>query len=104
MVVRSAASRHRLLAAAKALGALRFVAASMVFGYGSGDWGGKVLTEADPFASRGHGRLGVDLAALRVNEDPVVRGRGRGIHRPRSRRSRIRVKVTGCRHASGPAR
>jgi nucleoside-diphosphate-sugar epimerase len=37
-----------LLAAARALGAGRFLAESMIFGYGYGDWGDRVLTEDDP--------------------------------------------------------
>ena len=39
-----------LLAAAKQIGASRFVTQSMVFGYGYGDFHGRVLTESDRFA------------------------------------------------------
>lgn len=65
-----------LLAAARQLGALRFIAASTVFGYGFGDWGSRVLTEADPFAPPGRGRLETHLAALRHSERRVLGARG----------------------------
>lgn len=65
-----------LLAAARRLGALRFLTASMVFGYGFGDGGGRVLTEAGPFAPPGHGRLEAHLAALRANEQQVLAADG----------------------------
>ena len=42
------AGTANLLAAARAVGARRFVVESMIFGYGYGDWGDKVLTEEDP--------------------------------------------------------
>jgi nucleoside-diphosphate-sugar epimerase len=61
-----------LLAAAAQLGARRFITQSMVFGYGFGDWGGRVLTEADPFAPPGNGRFEPHLAALRSNEEQVL--------------------------------
>lgn len=61
-----------LLTAAQQLGARRFITASMVFGYGFGDWGGRVLTEADPFAPPGNGRFEDHLAALRANEQQVL--------------------------------
>jgi nucleoside-diphosphate-sugar epimerase len=61
-----------LLAIARRLGAQRFVTQSMVFGYGFGDWGGRVLTEADPFAPPGKGRFEDHLAALRTCEDQVL--------------------------------
>jgi nucleoside-diphosphate-sugar epimerase len=61
-----------LLAAAQQLGARRFITQSMVFGYGFGDWGGRVLTEADPFAPPGNGRFEQHLAALRANEQQVL--------------------------------
>ena len=57
-----------LLVAARQLGARRFITASMVFGYGFGDWGGRVLTEADPFAPPGYGRFEQHLAALQLGE------------------------------------
>jgi nucleoside-diphosphate-sugar epimerase len=42
-----------LLAAARAIGARRFVAESMTMGYGYGDWGDQVITEDQPFAPPG---------------------------------------------------
>jgi len=42
-----------LLDAARATGARRFVAESMIVGYGLGDWGDTVLTEDTPFAPPG---------------------------------------------------
>ena len=41
-----------LISAARQLGARRFLTQSMVFGYGYGDWSGRVLTESDPFGRR----------------------------------------------------
>jgi len=61
-----------LLAATQQLRARRFITQSMVFGYGFGDWGGRVLTEADPFAPPGNGRFEYHLAALRANEQQVL--------------------------------
>jgi nucleoside-diphosphate-sugar epimerase len=61
-----------LLQAARQLGARRFVTQSIVFGYGYGDWGGRVLTEDDPFAPPGNGRFEEHLAALRDNENQVL--------------------------------
>lgn len=60
-----------LLAAARQLGARRFITQSMVFGYGYGDWGGRVLTEADPFGPPGLGRFEDHVAAMRSNEQQV---------------------------------
>ncbi|GEL20724.1 NAD-dependent epimerase/dehydratase family protein [Pseudonocardia asaccharolytica] len=60
-----------LLAAAERIGATRFVTQSMVFGYGYGDFDGRVLTEADPFAPAGRGRFEDHLAAMRSNERQV---------------------------------
>lgn len=42
-----------LVEAAQATGARRFVSESMVFGYGYGDFGDRLLTEDDPFGPRG---------------------------------------------------
>jgi nucleoside-diphosphate-sugar epimerase len=61
-----------LLAAAQQIGARRFITQSMVLGYGFGDWGGRVLTEADLFAPPGNGRFEAHLAALRANEQQVL--------------------------------
>jgi len=65
-----------LIAAAHQLGARRFLTQSMVFGYGYGDWGGRVLTEADQFGPPGHGRFEEHLAAMRSNEEQVLRADG----------------------------
>jgi nucleoside-diphosphate-sugar epimerase len=61
-----------LLEAARQLGARRFITQSIAFGYGYGDWGDRVLTEADPFAPPGHGRFEEHLAPLRDNENMVL--------------------------------
>jgi nucleoside-diphosphate-sugar epimerase len=60
-----------LLDAARQLGARRFVTQSMVLGYGFGDWGPRVLTEADQFAPAGIGLFEAHLAALRLGESQV---------------------------------
>ena len=52
-----------LLAASREIGARRFVTQSLIFGYGYGDHGAKVLTEDDPFGSPQGGYT-----------DPVVAG------------------------------
>lgn len=61
-----------LLAAAERTGARRFVTQSMVFGYGYGDFGGRVLTEQDQFAPPGRGRFEEHLAAMRSGEAQVL--------------------------------
>ena len=61
-----------LLAAAKQIGASRFVTQSMVFGYGYGDFHGRVLTESDRFGPPGHGRFEEHLAGMRSNEEQVL--------------------------------
>ena len=62
-----------LLRAARATGARRFVAESMHVGYGLGDWGDQVLTEATPFAPPGR-NPGLErvMAAFRSLEDQVL--------------------------------
>jgi nucleoside-diphosphate-sugar epimerase len=57
-----------LLAAARLVGARRFVTQSFFMGYGYGDWGDKVLTEDDPFAPPSRGRFEQHLAAMRSTE------------------------------------
>ena len=69
---------RNLIAAARQLGARRFLTQSMVFGYGYGDWGGRVLTEADPFGPPGRGRFEEHMAAMRSNEEQVVTAAGLG--------------------------
>ena len=51
-VLRIEGTAH-LIEAARATGARRFIAESMVFGYGYGDFGTRPLTEDDPFGPRG---------------------------------------------------
>lgn len=62
---------RNLLAAARAVGARRFVAESMVFGYGYGDHGDRPLAEAtDAFAPPGRTpQLEAHLAAMRAKEE-----------------------------------
>jgi nucleoside-diphosphate-sugar epimerase len=50
--LRTAGTAH-LVEAAHVTGARRFIAESMVFGYGYGDFGARPLTEDDPFGPRG---------------------------------------------------
>jgi nucleoside-diphosphate-sugar epimerase len=59
-----------LLAAARVVGARRFLTESMIFGYGYGDWGTKVLTEDDPpFGPQGRSRwLERHIRAMRLAE------------------------------------
>ncbi|MGW4541818.1 NAD-dependent epimerase/dehydratase family protein [Streptomyces chartreusis] len=58
-----------LVEAARATGARRLVAESMVFGYGYGDHGDHVLTEDDPFGPRGRSpELERHIDAMRVKE------------------------------------
>jgi nucleoside-diphosphate-sugar epimerase len=45
-----------LLAAAREVGARRFIAESMTMGYGYGDWGNQVITEDYPFAPPGRSK------------------------------------------------
>jgi nucleoside-diphosphate-sugar epimerase len=65
-----------LIAAARQAGARRFLTQSMVFGYGYGDWSGRVLTETDPFGPPGRGRFEQHLAAMRANEQQVFTAGG----------------------------
>ncbi|WP_151478705.1 NAD-dependent epimerase/dehydratase family protein [Streptomyces albicerus] len=58
-----------LVEAARATGARRFIAESMVFGYGYGDHGTRTLTEDDTFGPRGTTtELERHIAAMRVKE------------------------------------
>jgi nucleoside-diphosphate-sugar epimerase len=74
-ILRTEGTRN-LIAAARQLGARRFVTQSMVFGYGYGDWRGRVLTETDPFGPAGHGRFEEHLASMRSNEEQVLNALG----------------------------
>ena len=61
-----------LLAAAKMVGAKRFLAESMILGYGYGDWGEHVLTEDHPFGPVGRTiALEQHVAGLRSLEQQV---------------------------------
>ena len=60
-----------LLAAARAVGAHRFLTQSNVYGYGYRDHGPDVITEDDPFAEAVTGRLADAVAAMRSTEEQV---------------------------------
>lgn len=60
-----------LLAAARAVGAHRFLTQSIVLGYGYRDHGPHVITEDDPFAEPVSGQLGEAVAAIRSTEEQV---------------------------------
>ncbi|MFG2330017.1 NAD-dependent epimerase/dehydratase family protein [Streptomyces sp. NPDC048604] len=70
--LRVAGTAH-LVEAARAVGARRMIAESMVFGYGYGDFGGRVLTEADVFAPTGMDRPSqAHVDAVRVKEELML--------------------------------
>jgi nucleoside-diphosphate-sugar epimerase len=60
-----------LLAAARAVGAHRFLTQSIVLGYGYRDHGPHVITEDDPFAEPAPGQFGSVITALRSTEEQV---------------------------------
>jgi nucleoside-diphosphate-sugar epimerase len=66
--LRTTGTTH-LLAAARAVGAHRFVTQSIVFGYGYRDHGPHVITEDDPFGEPVPGALGPAIAAMRSTEE-----------------------------------
>jgi nucleoside-diphosphate-sugar epimerase len=68
--LRTTGTAH-LLAAARAVGAHRFLTQSVVFGYGYRDHGPRVITEDDPFAAPGPGPFGPVIAAIRSTEEQV---------------------------------
>src|SRR5918996_3785546 len=68
--VRTTGTAH-LLAAAREVGAHRFLTQSIVLGYGYRDHGPHVITENDPFAEPAPGRFGPAITALRSNEEQV---------------------------------
>src|SRR6266516_1068435 len=68
--LRTTGTAH-LLAAARAVGAHRFLTQSIVFGYGYRDHGPQVLTEADPFGEPASGQVGTVIAAIRSTEEQV---------------------------------
>jgi nucleoside-diphosphate-sugar epimerase len=69
--LRTTGTAH-LLAAARAVGAHRFLTQSIVLGYGYRDHGPHVITEDDPFAVPVPGQLGPVVAALRSTEEQVL--------------------------------
>ncbi len=71
--LRTTGTTH-LLAAARAVGAHRFLTQSIVFGYGFRDHGPRVITEDDRFAEPAPGRFGAVIAALRSTEEQVMSG------------------------------
>src|SRR5205814_10475126 len=68
--LRTTGTAH-LLAAARAVGAHRFLTQSIVFGYGYRDHGPHVITEDDPFGEPVSGPLAGVVAAIRANEEQV---------------------------------
>jgi nucleoside-diphosphate-sugar epimerase len=68
--LRTTGTAH-LLAAARAVGAHRFLTQSIIFGYGYRDHGPRVITEDEPFGEPMRGALGTVEAALRSNEEQV---------------------------------
>ncbi|WP_405917915.1 NAD-dependent epimerase/dehydratase family protein [Streptomyces sp. NBC_00728] len=66
-----------LIEAARATGARRLVAESMVFGYGYGDHGDRAVTESDTFGPQGTTlQLERHIAAMRVKERLVFEAAG----------------------------
>ena len=68
--LRTTGTAH-LLAAARAVGAHRFLTQSNVFGYGYRDHGPHVITEDDPFGEPAPGPFAAALAAMRSTEEQV---------------------------------
>jgi nucleoside-diphosphate-sugar epimerase len=69
--LRSTGTAH-LLAAARAVGAHRFLTQSIFLGYGYRDHGPEPITEDHPFAEPMPGRFGSAVAAMRANEEQVL--------------------------------
>jgi nucleoside-diphosphate-sugar epimerase len=68
--LRTTGTAH-LLAAARAVGAHRFLTQSIVLGYGYRDHGPRVLTEDDPFGDPQPGLFAEGMAAIRSTEEQV---------------------------------
>jgi nucleoside-diphosphate-sugar epimerase len=68
--LRTTGTAH-LLAAARAVGAHRFLTQSIVFGYGYRDHGPHLITEDDPFAEPVSGPLAAVMAAIGSTEEQV---------------------------------
>jgi nucleoside-diphosphate-sugar epimerase len=73
--LRTTGTSH-LLAAARAVGAHRFLTQSIVFGYGYRDHGQRVITEEDPFGEPVSGMIGPAIAAIRSTEEQVFSADG----------------------------
>lgn len=73
--LRTTGTTH-LLAAARAVGAHRLLTQSIVFGYGYGDHGPRVITEDDPFAEPVSGPFGPVIAAIGSTEEQVFSAEG----------------------------
>ncbi|QLY31045.1 NAD-dependent epimerase/dehydratase family protein [Nocardia huaxiensis] len=70
------AGTANLVEAAKAVGARRMIAESMVFGYGYEDFGDRVLTEADSFGQGGGKGVARHLEGMRVKEELMLKTPG----------------------------
>ena len=68
--LRTTGTAH-LLAAARAVGAHRFLTQSIVLGYGYRDHGPRVISEDDPFAEPQPGVFAAGMAAIRSTEEQV---------------------------------
>jgi nucleoside-diphosphate-sugar epimerase len=68
--LRTTGTTH-LLAAARVVGAHRFLTQSIVLGYGYRDHGPHLITEDDPFAEPAPGRFSSAITALRAAEEQV---------------------------------
>jgi nucleoside-diphosphate-sugar epimerase len=73
--LRTTGTTH-LLAAARVVGARRFLTQSMVPGYGFTDHGTRVLTERDPFGQQRDGKLAPIVAAMHSTEQQVFTADG----------------------------
>ena len=67
---------ENLLAAARQLGARRFLTQSIVFGYGYTDHRDRVLGESAPFGAVATGKCKPHVEAMKVNEDLVRQAEG----------------------------
>ena len=68
--LRTTGTAH-LLAAARAVGAHRFLTQSIVLGYGYRDHGPRVISEDDPFGEPQPGVFAAGMAAIRATEEQV---------------------------------
>jgi nucleoside-diphosphate-sugar epimerase len=68
--LRTTGTAH-LLAAARTVGAHRFLTQSIMLGYGYRDHGPRLITEDDPFAEPARGTFGPAIDAIRSTEEQV---------------------------------